>query len=325
MGQRCRASPANWRDFSHKLSRRRRWILNQLRARRRGNVPGEVTSRRWRWGLGCSGPDRGGRRSLRQWAELKWREIDDKTWWRRSTWPTCWARPRRASCIGVPSDALRVRRTSAAPCAPSPSMHVTKHTVLIESHGRTPFEATKEATTEINRADRAPTARRARCGKRSSILAASAIRGTHRASCWCSRAQCSRPVRPPGPRDPRGQHDRSAGRAELTARRSGCADRLDRPLPLGTAVIARVAEPVGSPLRGPARVTSRQGAKGPGSSRWSQDTAFADAVPGGAQGEAASMGAARCPAEVVGVGCRRCRGGGTALAGPGVTGTWTFG
>ena len=43
-----------------------------------------------------------------------------------------------------------------------------KHTVLIESHGRTPFEATKEATTEINRADGAPTARRARCGKRSS-------------------------------------------------------------------------------------------------------------------------------------------------------------
>ena len=40
-------------------------------------------------------------------------------------------------------------------------MHVMKHTVLIESHGRTPLEATKEATTEINRADRA--ADRAAC------------------------------------------------------------------------------------------------------------------------------------------------------------------
>src|SRR3954452_8676058 len=58
--------------------------------------------------------------------------------------------------------ALRVRRTSAAPCAPSPSVHVTRHTVLIESHGRTPFEATKEATTEIHGADGAPAARRAR-------------------------------------------------------------------------------------------------------------------------------------------------------------------
>jgi hypothetical protein len=41
-------------------------------------------------------------------------------------------------------------------------VHVTKHTVHIEPHGRTPFEATKEATTEIHRADGGPSAQRAR-------------------------------------------------------------------------------------------------------------------------------------------------------------------
>src|SRR4051812_21329619 len=41
--------------------------------------------------------------------------------------------------------ALRVRASSAHRCAPSPSAHVTKHTMLIESHGTTAFEATKEA------------------------------------------------------------------------------------------------------------------------------------------------------------------------------------
>src|SRR3954454_13382776 len=43
--------------------------------------------------------------------------------------------------------ALRVSSSSTAPCAPSPSAHVEKHTVHLEPHRRTPFEATKEATT----------------------------------------------------------------------------------------------------------------------------------------------------------------------------------
>lgn len=48
------------------------------------------------------------------------------------------------------SYALRVGSTSTAPCTPSPSLHLKKNTVLILRRGTTPFEATKEATTEIN-------------------------------------------------------------------------------------------------------------------------------------------------------------------------------
>src|SRR6187431_2107949 len=70
--------------------------------------------------------------------------------------PTCPSAPAPQHVAGWGVEpqayALRVRRTSTTPCTPSPSVHVTKRTVLTESHRRTPFEATKEATTEINRA-----------------------------------------------------------------------------------------------------------------------------------------------------------------------------